>query len=157
MEPQYSHILVLHEASGLRTFKLIRPYYTIGRSLKANIYIEGEACSRHHATLVRVEYGKGARYQLVDGNPRKARLSANGTYVNENRRVTAHILKHKDRILFGCQQVTATYLRVPRTRVSDRDLHTIAVEESISSAKADSVVAVAPNGEAILWRDRDTN
>ena len=115
MELANSHILVIHGAGDLRTFKLTKACHTIGRSDKADIFLDGHGCSRHHATLVRMGEGKSTTYLLVDGNPRRSKPSTNGTYIN-GERITSRLLRHKDRIFFGCQEVFASYLSVSYTR-----------------------------------------
>ena len=155
MTEKKSHILVFQiPDSGLKTIKLTKPAYTIGRAEKANICIEHPSCSRHHATLLRVEAPNGDYYQLIDGNPRKDRRSANGVFVNSER-VESYLLDHKDCILFGNQQVKATYLCVSRACISRSELQTITVENSRKEIDAgDVVVAIAPDGEAVLLRER---
>ena len=153
MELTNSHILVVHSAGGLRTFKLTKACYTIGRSKKADIYLDDNGCSRHHATLIRMGEGEDTYYLLIDGNLKKSKPSANGTYVN-NERITAHRLKHKDCTRFGSPQNLASYLCVSHARIQHLDLHTIVVEESIGRMGGSGVVSVAPDGEAVLLGDR---
>lgn len=155
MEGKSSHILLLQVPDGgLRKFKLTKPAYAIGRAAKADICIDNCACSRHHATLLRVETERGIYYQIVDGNPHKERRSANGIFIN-NERIASRLLAHKDRILLGSQQIVATYLCVSRARIARGELQTITVEHSLGSVSSSRVVAVAPDGEAVLLRDRD--
>ncbi len=147
-----SHILAWQACDGsLRTLKLVEAAYTIGRSKKADIFVDHPACSRHHATLLRVETERNTYYQIADGNPRNGRRSANGLFIN-GARVTDRVLDRQDRIFLGSQQARMSYLCVPRDRLLRADLQTITLGNA-----SRSIIAIAPDGEAIVWRARATN
>jgi pSer/pThr/pTyr-binding forkhead associated (FHA) protein len=64
----------------------------VGRGSDCDIVIDSTAISRHHCTLRRVE----SHWTVVDEG------SSNGSFVN-GERITAHVLKHKDRVVLGNQ------------------------------------------------------
>lgn len=96
------HILRVDDDKGLREIILDAPCYSIGRDPRCDIQIFSQFISRHHATLVQMTNEDDAEsfcYLIVDGIP-KGRLSANGLFVNGQRRKT-HTLYPLDEIEIG--------------------------------------------------------
>lgn len=117
MAPQASHVFVVRDLanpadSEIEPFKLTEEMLRIGRSVRADIQVNGFDCSRIHATLVRARDERGQFcYMLHDGDLSAGRSSANGTYVN-GQQISEHRLCNGDRVLFG-SQVEATYWYLP--------------------------------------------
>src|SRR5215467_5143263 len=77
----------------------------IGRKSDADVVLNNQHVSRHHAKLVKTEQG----YFLQDLG------STHGTFVNENR-VEQHVLKHGDRISLGKDRIDLEYIVGERPR-----------------------------------------
>jgi sigma-B regulation protein RsbU (phosphoserine phosphatase) len=92
----------------------------IGRRSDADIVLNNQHVSRHHAKLVKTEEG----YFLQDLG------STHGTFVNEIR-VEQHVLKHGDRISVGKDRIDLEYIVGERVRKSNPAETTQIFERSI--------------------------
>src|SRR5215472_15077907 len=102
------------------TLPLVAPEILIGRKGDADVVLDNQHVSRHHAKLVKTPEG----YSLQDLG------STHGTFVNETR-VEQHVLKHGDRISLGKDRVDLEYIvgekpqrsgRADTTRLFERSL-----------------------------------
>lgn len=137
-EPTEHHMLIIQDGNGRRVVQLEDVAYSVGRDTSNAIILEGESISRQHALLVRLPVPhKGYRYRILDGNS-EGKPSANGVYVNGDRR-SMHELNKGDIIRFG-NEIKATYMTVAMEQVEF--LHYL---ESLSyqSLKSDVVDAKA--------------
>jgi sigma-B regulation protein RsbU (phosphoserine phosphatase) len=78
--------------------RLVAPEILIGRKGDADVVLNNQHVSRHHAKLVKTSEG----YSVQDLN------STHGTFVNEAR-VEQHVLKHGDKISLGKDRVDLHY------------------------------------------------
>lgn len=161
----YVCVLILEDASGMRSYKLDRATYSIGRSIEASIQIQGKTCSRKHATLVQAQGRLGSiqvpdgprrglmSYKLFDGDLATHRPSANGTLVN-GYPIEAHVLRHEDVIWLG-SEVKATFLQVSRDLIPDsrRDFQTLVIQAHFSAQRR-QVCYVDPSGTTLVAQDR---
>lgn len=83
-------IVLLRDGKLLDTLDLDQKIYTIGRDSKSSIHLDDPSVSRLHASLSLV----GNHFFVEDHK------STNGTYLNK-KRVTMHVLKHRDEISLG--------------------------------------------------------
>src|SRR5215831_19081679 len=102
----------------------------IGRRSDADIVLNNQHVSRHHAKLVKVDEG----YFLQDLG------STHGTFVNEIR-VEQHVLKHGDRISLGKDRIDLEYIVGERPRRSSPVETTQIFEKSLIGLRA-----VLPSG-----------
>lgn len=105
--PRKDHILLVEDDRGRREIVLHESTYSLGRAQHCDIRLRSQFVSRHHATLIQGQREDGSLYyEIVDGD-RDGKVSANGLVIN-GRKLTTHVLKHGDEVVFG-PQVSATY------------------------------------------------
>ncbi|WP_353258928.1 FHA domain-containing protein [Prochlorothrix hollandica] len=154
-------ILVVEDPQGVRSYKLDKAIYVIGRSPMANIMIQGRTCSRKHSTLIQSKavFSDGGAshlsYKLFDGDVQTKTPSANGTLVNGSP-IESQVLKHQDMIYFGAD-ARATFLQVSRDLIPDdaRSLQTLVIElERKLGHQYSNMCYVEPSGEVVVTRSR---
>src|SRR5215467_1247663 len=106
----------------------------IGRRSDADVVLNNQHVSRHHAKLVKTEQG----YFLQDLG------STHGTFVNETR-VEQHVLKHGDRISLGKDRIDLEYVVGERPRRREPSETTQIFERSLID-----LGAVLPSGVSDL-------
>lgn len=111
-----THKLIIEDSKGQEEYTLDSPVYSIGRDPKCDIQLSSYFVSRHHATLVRFADDEGNFcYRILDGNL-KGKQSANGLLIN-GRKLQAHNLQNRDKIIFG-PQVQAIYYLLEREHIT---------------------------------------
>src|ERR1700756_4694733 len=113
---------------------LIAGEVLIGRRSDADIVLNNQHVSRHHAKLVKIDEG----YFLQDLG------STHGTFVNEIR-IEQHVLKHGDRISVGKDRIDLEYIVGERARKSNPAETTQIFERSLMD-----LGAVLPSGVSDL-------
>ena len=112
-----THILIIEDDKGRKEFALKDSVYFIGKSPDCHLQLLSPFVSRRHATLERQENPNGTyAYKIIDGDPNGKR-SANGILINGNK-VTEHILKDQDVIVFGPQVKVVYYLLESKSVIS---------------------------------------
>lgn len=111
-----THKLIIEDSKGQEEYTLDSPVYSIGRDPNCDIQLSSYFVSRHHATLVRFADDEGNFcYRILDGNL-KGKQSANGLLIN-GRKLQAHNLQNRDKIIFG-PQVQAIYYLLEREHIT---------------------------------------
>jgi len=117
-------LIILSGQSVGKMFKVDRTKYVIGRGSDADIRLDDEGVSRHHAQLV--QYGPGV-VSIRDLN------STNGTYVNGNR-IEAHVLSDGDRIQFGSVSILKFSLNDSLEEQFQQQLYAAATRDAMTGA-----------------------
>lgn len=116
-EPSDGHLLIVQDDRGRRRIILENEIYSVGRDPDCNIRLYSQFVSRHHATLMRIDYENGTNaYRIIDGTP-EGQLSANGLMIN-GRKFKTYDLQNEEEIVFG-PQVRAIYYRIRRAAVQE--------------------------------------
>lgn len=104
-----THLLIIEDDKGRNEFVLKDSLYFIGKSPESHLRLLSPFVSRRHATLERQHNRDGTySYKIIDGDLNGKR-SANGIFINGTK-VTEHILKDQDVIIFGPQVKVVYYL-----------------------------------------------
>lgn len=114
-KPRQNHLLIIEDDKGRKEFTLEKDktIYSIGRDQNCDIRLYSQFVSRHHATLVQKQRDDGTySYQIVDGDLKSGKASANGLLINGTKR-QLHDLEDEDEIVFG-PQVRAVYYLLKR-------------------------------------------
>ncbi len=105
------HILRIEFKSVKKNFLLDKNTYTIGRNASNTIILHDRVVSRHHATLLRIQYKNNHQQEdvfwIVDGDLQGNR-STNGLFIN-GKRCLSHELKPGDMVYFGGIEATGKY------------------------------------------------
>jgi pSer/pThr/pTyr-binding forkhead associated (FHA) protein len=110
-----THLLIIEDDKGRKEFVLDDSVYFIGKSPDCHLQLLSPFVSRRHATLERQQNPDGTySYKIIDGTP-DGKRSANGILIN-GRKVTDHLLKDQDVIVFG-PQVKVIYYLLERSSV----------------------------------------
>lgn len=95
------HTLIITHQKNTQTISLEKKVYTIGRHSQNDIVIYSVIISRHHATILKVQYNNLSEevFWIIDGDL-KGNRSTNGIIVN-GKRCLSHELKNGDIIQLG--------------------------------------------------------
>ena len=78
------HLLVIADQKSRRIVPLTDNTYSIGRDPNSNILLYDRQVSRHHATILKIDYNTGNNdqpcYRIIDGNL-QGKKSTNGIAV----------------------------------------------------------------------------
>jgi pSer/pThr/pTyr-binding forkhead associated (FHA) protein len=101
-KPLQEHVLIITDDGGHREILLTEPFYTIGRSPRADIRIRSQFVSRIHAVLVRKSSDNAhAPYRIMDGDE-DGQSSVNGLLINGNKEQD-YTIQPGDEIVMGPQ------------------------------------------------------
>ncbi|MDJ0533056.1 MAG: ATP-binding protein [Xenococcaceae cyanobacterium MO_207.B15] len=103
------HLLMIKDRGGKRSYPLEAEIYSLGRTSRNSIVLQGASISRHHGTILRITVPESDRYlfRIIDGSLNGKR-STNGIFINGQKRLSVD-LQNGDVIKFGNQTYAKYY------------------------------------------------
>lgn len=117
-------VIVLTGNSIGKMFKLVKPYYVIGRAADADIRLEDEGVSRRHAKLT----VQGSGVVVLSDNG-----STNGTFVN-GERISQHALSDGDRVQIGSTTILKFSVQDALEQSFQEHLYTAVTRDALTNA-----------------------